>query len=263
MTAAQVDFEGQRPALIIARPAGLGNRSQKLTRAEDLRHNATFADMGLFDNAGIQPAWVSTNILPSPSGWAFMNRAVGPDGIASRAQKTMAVLLALIFTVVAFALAGCDKDADAPAPAPVKTASDYFTINVGAEPVRMQLAIEQPNNMREMARGLMGRRDLAEDQGMIFVYRNAKRVSFWMRNTPTPLDIGFFTKDGVLTEVRQMFPFDETSVPSARDDIQFALEMNQGWFARRSVHAGAQLDLNALAAALKARGFDPADYGIR
>jgi len=158
---------------------------------------------------------------------------------------------------------GCDKDRATAAPAATKTASDYFTIKVGAEPVRMQLAVEQPSNMREMMRGLMGRRDLAEDQGMLFVYQNARQATFWMRNTPTPLDIGFFTKDGVLTEVRQMYPFDETSVPSARADIQFALEMNQGWFARHNLRAGAQLDLKALAAALKARGFNPADYGIR
>ena len=176
-------------------------------------------------------------------------------------------LLTHALVALALALAGCGQDETAstgvPAPAAVKTASDYFTIKVGAEPARMQLAVEQPGNMREMMRGLMGRRDLAEDQGMIFVYRNAQQVSFWMRNTPTPLDIGFFTKDGVLTEVRQMFPFDETSVPSARKDIQFALEMNQGWFARHNLKAGAQLDPKALAAALKARGFNPADYGIR
>jgi uncharacterized membrane protein (UPF0127 family) len=166
---------------------------------------------------------------------------------------------------LAFALSGCARNGDpaAPAPAAIKTASDYFTINVGAEPVRMQLAVEQPNNHREMARGLMGRRDLAEDQGMIFVYQKPQRLSFWMRNTPTPLDIGFFTRDGVLTEVRQMFPFDETSVPSAHADIQFALEVNQGWFARHNQKSGAQLDLKALAAALKARGFNPADYGLR
>ena len=167
---------------------------------------------------------------------------------------------------LALALAGCGEDKNAAAPAAaaaVKTASDYFTIKVGAEPVRMQLAVEQPDNSREMSRGLMGRRDLAEDQGMIFVFKNTRRMTFWMRNTPTPLDIGFFTKDGVLTEVRQMFPFDETTVFSARDDIQFALEMNQGWFARHNLKSGAQLDLKALAAALKARGFNPVDYGVR
>jgi len=173
--------------------------------------------------------------------------------------------LTLTLVTLALALAGCGKDgtAAATAPAATKTAADYFAIKVGAEPARMQLAVEQPDNMSEMMRGLMGRRDLAEDQGMLFVYQNAQPVSFWMRNTPTPLDIGFFTKDGVLTEVRQMFPFDETSVPSARADIKFALEMNQGWFARHGLKSGAQLDLNALAAALKARGFNPANYGIR
>jgi len=186
-------------------------------------------------------------------------------------------VLAALATALALAamltLAGCGNDNNAAAPASgsgasaaaaaVKTSADYFTINVAAAPVRMQLAVEQPGNMGEMMRGLMGRRDLAEDQGMIFVYRNAQPQSFWMRNTPTALDIGFFTKDGVLTEVRQMFPFDETPVASARNDIQFALEMNQGWFARRALKSGAQLDLRALAAALKARGFNPAEYGMR
>ena len=176
-----------------------------------------------------------------------------------------AAALALAATL---ALTGCGNDNNATAPAgasgaAVKTSADYFTINVAAAPVRMQLAVEQPDNMNEMMRGLMGRRDLAEDQGMIFVYRNAQPVSFWMRNTPTALDIGFFTKDGALSEVRQMFPFDETSVSSARNDIQYALEMNQGWFARHNLKSGAPLDLKALAAALKARGFNPADYGIR
>ena len=175
----------------------------------------------------------------------------------SRFPKTVAALLPLALTALLLALAGCDKEGK------TATASDYFTIKVGAEPVRMQLAVEQSNDNREMAHGLMGRRDLAEDQGMIFIFQNTRQMTFWMRNTPTPLDIGFFTRDGVLTEVRQMFPFDETTVFSARADIQYALEMNQGWFARHNLKSDAQLDLKALAAALKARGFNPADYGIR
>lgn len=179
-------------------------------------------------------------------------------------------IIAAAAVVLLFA-AGCRDGGAQEAPKAVKSASDYFTIKVGAQPVRMQLAVEQPGNMRELSRGLMGRRDLAEDQGMIFVYQRADRMGFYMRNTPTPLDIGFFTKDGVLREVRQMFPFDETTVSSVRTDIQFALEMNQGWFARHGVKpapsatsdAGAKIDLPALAEALKARGFKPEDYGLR
>jgi uncharacterized membrane protein (UPF0127 family) len=183
----------------------------------------------------------------------------------SQFPKTAASLLTLTAALALLALSGCDKDGAAATAAPTatKTFADYFTINVGPAPVRMQLAVEQTNNMSEMMHGLMGRRDLAEDQGMLFVYRNAQSVSFWMRNTPTPLDIGFFSKDGTLTEVRQMFPFDETPVPSARNDIQYALEMNQGWFARHNLTTGAKLDQKTLADALKARGFNPADYGIR
>ena len=192
--------------------------------------------------------------------WCRSPSLAQPPANVSQASGLPRLLAVTLSLAIALILTGCPQDEPV---APAKTASDFFTINVGAEPVRMQLAVEQPGNNREQARGLMGRRDLAEDQGMIFVYKSARRVSFWMRNTPTLLDIGFFTRDGVLTEVRQMYPFDETSVPSARDDIQFALEMNQGWFARHNLKAGAQLDMKALAAALKARGFNPADYGMR
>ncbi len=177
--------------------------------------------------------------------------------------NTLSSIAKIIIAASALLLAaGCGNSGPQEAPGAVKPASDYFTIKVGGQAVRMQLAVEQPGNMRELNRGLMGRRDLAEDQGMIFVYRQANRMSFYMRNTPTPLDIGFFTKDGILREMRQMFPFDETSVSSARKDIQYALEMNQGWFARHDVKPGAKIDLAALADALKARGFKPEDYGL-
>jgi hypothetical protein len=76
-----------------------------------------------------------------------------------------------------------------------------------------------------------------------------------MRNTPTPLDIGYFTADGKLHEIYQMYPFDENTVSSHSTEIQFALEMNQGWYKSNGVKPGAQIDLKALGAALKARGF--------
>ncbi len=113
-----------------------------------------------------------------------------------------------------------------------------------------------------MQMGLMHRRDLKPDQGMIFIYQRPDRMSFYMRNTPTPLDIGFFTADGVLREKYPMHPFDETSVTSRSDRIQFSVEMNQGWYDRNGVRPGAQLDLKAVAEALAARGLDPKDYGL-
>lgn len=153
---------------------------------------------------------------------------------------------------------GCARSTPPAPPAAVKTVSDYFTIKVGNRSVQMQLAVTEP----EMERGLMERRDLASDEGMLFVYAQPQQMSFWMHDTPTPLDIGFFNRGGELCEIYQMQPFDESTVATRSKELQFALEMNQGWFHDNGVEAGARLDLAALAAALKARGFDPAAYGL-
>ena len=91
---------------------------------------------------------------------------------------------------------------------------------------------------------------------MLFVYTHGQQVSFWMRNTPTALDIGYITGDGILREVYPLFPFDEQSVPSRRDDIQYALEVKQGWFEQAGIKPGDQLDLAAVSDALVARGLN-------
>jgi uncharacterized membrane protein (UPF0127 family) len=142
--------------------------------------------------------------------------------------------------------------------APLKTVADWFAIKVGDRTVQMQLAIYEP----EMEYGLMQRRELQPDQGMLFVYRTPTTMNFWMRNTPLPLDIGFFGRDGVLQEIYPMYPFDETPVRSRSAALQFALEMNQGWFRANGIKPGARLDLAAVRAALQARGAAPADFGL-
>lgn len=167
------------------------------------------------------------------------------------------MLAAIVLGLLA---SGCERQATggaAPAVA-AKTAADYFPIKVGDKTVRMQIAALPA----EMQRGLMERRDLGRDDGMIFVYDRLQKMSFWMRNTPTPLDIGFFDAAGVLQEIYPMHPFDERTVESRGERLRCALEMNQGWFRANGVTPGAQLDLKALAAAMKGRGLDPRKYGL-
>lgn len=158
---------------------------------------------------------------------------------------------------LAVGLAGCGQSEPAKAVTP-KTAEDYFTIKVGDHPVRMQLAVMLP----EMQRGLMGRRELGSDDGMLFVYTKPDQLSFWMRNTLLPLDIGYFSATGELLEIYALYPHDEVSVKSRSPHLQFALEMNQGWFNRSGVRTGAKLDLKALSAALRERGLDPRRFGL-
>ena len=163
----------------------------------------------------------------------------------------------LLVLGLSLALAGCSRGEPAK-PASPKTVGDYFSIKVGDHPVRMQLAVLMP----EMQRGLMGRRELGADDGMLFVYAKPDTLSFWMRNTLLPLDIGYFSRSGELLEIYALYPHDEVSVRSISPNVQFALEMNQGWFKRTGVRPGAKLDLKALAAALRERGFEPAKFGL-
>jgi uncharacterized membrane protein (UPF0127 family) len=163
------------------------------------------------------------------------------------------------------ALAGCAQGSEPAAGLPtvakgaeVKDAKAFFPLTVGEKTLRVQLAVTLP----EMQRGLMGRRDLGSDDGMVFVYPAPQRMSFWMKNTPTPLDIGFFTPDGTLGEVYPLYPYDTTTVSSAGSDYTLALEVNQGWFAKHGLKPGARLNLAQLAEALAARGFEPRRYGV-
>ena len=159
---------------------------------------------------------------------------------------------------LALLVAGCPRSGPG-ADVPPKLVSDWFAIKVGDRTVQMQLAIYSA----ELEHGLMERRDLGRDQGMLFVYGTPVRMSFWMHNCPLPLDIGFFSPEGELKEIYSMLPFDEAPIRSRDVRLQFALEMNQGWFHDNGVRPGARLDLAALREALKARGATPGDFGLR
>lgn len=148
---------------------------------------------------------------------------------------------------------------DAAKNAEPKTVDDRFTIKVGDRTVQMQIAAMLP----EVQKGLMFRKTMGEDEGMLFVFTAPQQQGFWMRNTTLPLDIGFFDPAGELKEIYPMHPLDERRVTSRSRNIQFCLEMNQGWFKRNDVKPGAKLDLKAVAGALKARGLKPEQAGLR
>ena len=83
-----------------------------------------------------------------------------------------------------------------------------------------------------------------------------------MKNTPLPLDLGLFDGDGVLKEIHRLMPYDMTSVRSHSSDIQFALEMHQGWYAAHGLFPGSKLDLQLVINAVKERGFEPGEFGL-
>ncbi len=160
--------------------------------------------------------------------------------------------------LMALAVEGCGSG-KAPGPDTAqKTVWDHFTVDVGGHPANLQFAV-LPS---EQEHGLMQRSNLAGDEGMIFVNTGPRALSIWMRNTPEPLDLGYLTPDGVIAEIYHLLPYDERPVVSHSNQVQFALELPQGWFAAKGVRAGARVDLKAVSAALRARGFNPAKFGL-
>jgi uncharacterized protein len=104
------------------------------------------------------------------------------------------------------------------------------------------LTVEIADTPQALENGLMFRTSLPEDRGMLFVFDEPRKATFWMKNTKIPLSIAFIDSGGSILEIKSMSAFDETVVPSASDQVAFALEVNQGWFDRHKISAGASIE---------------------
>jgi uncharacterized membrane protein (UPF0127 family) len=113
---------------------------------------------------------------------------------------------------------------------------DAITLNAGMHNIRAEVAATPAQRQQ----GLMYRRDLAQHEGMLFVFPQASTQCFWMRNTPTPLSIAFLRDDGSVVNILDMAPHSEANHCSS-EPVRYALEMNQGWFAKRGVKPGFKL----------------------
>jgi len=105
------------------------------------------------------------------------------------------------------------------------------------------ITVEIADTPSKQARGLMFRKSLPKDHGMLFVFESERELSFWMKNTLIPLSIGFFDKERKLLEVQEMSPaiagelYPRTYKSSK--PAMYALEMEKGWFSRNGIKEGA------------------------
>lgn len=88
--------------------------------------------------------------------------------------------------------------------------------------------------------GLMHRRQMPQAEGMIFVFEQPATQCFWMRNTPLPLTAAFVAEDGRIVNLADMQPLSDDSHCS-EEPVRFVLEMNQGWFEKKSIGRGAKI----------------------
>ena len=104
---------------------------------------------------------------------------------------------------------------------------------VAGHPLKVELAVEEPQRLQ----GLMYRKSMAKEDGMLFIFDEPGYHSIWMKNTLIPLSVAFVDKDGVILNIVDMEPQTLDSHMAAGPAV-YAIETNKGWFAAKKIKPG-------------------------
>ena len=109
-------------------------------------------------------------------------------------------------------------------------------LNAGMHLIHAEVA----GDMASRSQGLMFRKSLGPNAGMVFIFDEEAQHCMWMKNTLVPLSVAFLDAGGTIINIEDMAPQTEDT-HCARRPARYALEMARGWFASRGVKPGAKL----------------------
>jgi uncharacterized protein len=115
-------------------------------------------------------------------------------------------------------------------------AQTVVQLSAGMHLIRAEVAAD----MATRSRGLMFRKSLAPNAGMVFVFEDASLHCMWMKNTYLPLSVAFLDEQGTIINIEDMAPQTEDT-HCAKKPARYALEMERGWFASRGIKPGSKL----------------------
>lgn len=101
----------------------------------------------------------------------------------------------------------------------------------------IELYVEYADTFEERQLGLMFRRQICAQCGMLFKFDHPRIAGIWMKNTYIPLDLAYITQEGEIVDIQALTPHDLRSVKSPTE-VLYALEMNQGWFKKNNIKVG-------------------------
>ena len=101
----------------------------------------------------------------------------------------------------------------------------------------LQVQVAQTPEQQQI--GLMFRKTMPTNDGMLFIFDEPRQQCFWMKNTLLPLSVAFIADDGSVVNIDDMKPQTLDSNCSTKP-VRFVLEMNVGWFDKRGIKAGSK-----------------------
>ena len=161
-------------------------------------------------------------------------------------QKSFVWLIAIL-AVVGVLFVACDKPVSSKPPGSVSAIDPLRGHLLHAQPrlptLKVWLGSEEMiteicRAPVEIATGMMFRTNMAENEAMLFVFQDAQPRNFYMRNCLVPLSAAYIEPDGTIAEIIDLKPGDEVGVQSKTGNIQFVLEVPQGWFTRHNIKTG-------------------------
>ncbi|MFN3438669.1 MAG: DUF192 domain-containing protein [Acidovorax sp.] len=157
--------------------------------------------------------------------------ALAPMPSTRMARRTSTLSVAAVLTVAGFLSAGSAAAQEGP-----QLNLQRVELTAGMHRIDAQVA-QAP---QERQTGLMHRKEMPQHEGMLFVFEQPAQQCFWMKNTLLPLTAAFVDDDGTIVNLADMKPQTLDSHCSTKP-VRYVLEMNQGWFAKKGIKAGAKL----------------------
>jgi uncharacterized membrane protein (UPF0127 family) len=118
-------------------------------------------------------------------------------------------------------------------PALAEVAFKTANVKVASHPLKVEVAADEPQRMQ----GMMHRKSLGREEGMLFIFDEPAYHSMWMKNTLIPLSVAFIDRNGVILNILDMEPQTLDSHMAAGPAV-YAIETNKGWFAAKKVKPG-------------------------
>jgi uncharacterized membrane protein (UPF0127 family) len=172
------------------------------------------------------------NIVASPTNDRnSRSESPPPSAAMGRAHRTAAV--AVVFSIIANSAAPSNVYAGQQTLEPTHAMAKLPTLSLSIN--RVKLVVELPRTYEEKITGMMFRKKIGENEGMLFAFRRPRQASFWMKNCYIPLTVAYLNSIGEIVELHDLQPLDTSSVLSGSSNIQFALEMPRGWFQRNDI----------------------------